>query len=280
METTVSSTSYLDMLQHVTVPQLQQDTDNDINNTCQQDGAPLQSEISQWQISQIGWPVCTRYQLASLFTQHYTPSFLPVGLHQGLGFILRLRWSTEKLWHIIQNAVISHNMIWQVWEKTMHRWYKYHVVVQVSCCDTSIMLPKQPTVFWIICVLVNSISLQFSIWSITAAHKMTWYDNSSTCSLEISTQLQPLPDTAFRMRRKCFLNIVHLNPAWQISALPEQTIYEHLNWTQSITRVSCARHRSVATNKEQYLHNQGLLPGKSKSHSQNIQTSSDAHPAS
>jgi hypothetical protein len=40
-ETTVTSTSYLDMLQHVTVPHLQQDTDIDLKNSCQQDGATL-----------------------------------------------------------------------------------------------------------------------------------------------------------------------------------------------------------------------------------------------
>lgn len=132
--------------------------------------------------------------------------------------------------------------------------HKETMIHNPECCNqpqhymtsgTSIMLPKQPMVFWIICVPVNCISLQFSIWSVTAAKKMTWYDNSSTCSLEISTQLQPLPDTALRMRRECFLNIVHLNPAWQISALPEQAIYEHLHWTQSITTVSCACHRFV-----------------------------------
>jgi hypothetical protein len=93
----------------------------------------MQSEMSQWQISQIGWPMCTRYQTASLFTQHYTPSFLPAGLHQGFGFILPLRWSTKKLWYIIQNAVINHNMIWQVWEKITHRWSKYHVTKAAHC---------------------------------------------------------------------------------------------------------------------------------------------------
>jgi len=54
METTVTITSHLDILQHVTVPQLQQDTDSDLNNTHQQNGAPLQSKMSQWQIYQIG----------------------------------------------------------------------------------------------------------------------------------------------------------------------------------------------------------------------------------
>lgn len=35
------------------------------------------------------------------------------------------------------------------------------------------------------------------------------------------------------MWRKCFFDIIHLNPAWQVSALPEQTIYEHLHWTHN-----------------------------------------------
>jgi hypothetical protein len=82
------------------------------------------------------------------------------------------------------------------------------------------------------------------------------------------------------MWRKCFLNIIHLNPAWQISALPEQTIYEHLQWAYSIVTVSCAHHGFVATYKEQYIYNWGLLPGMSKIHSQSIQISSDAHSTS
>jgi len=46
-ETIVTITSHLAILQHIIVPQLQQDTDSDLNNTSQQDGAPLQSEMSQ-----------------------------------------------------------------------------------------------------------------------------------------------------------------------------------------------------------------------------------------
>lgn len=157
-------------------------------------------------------------------------------------------------------------------------WYDKHGI-KLHIAGRSIMLSQQPIVFWIICVLVISINLQFSIRSITAANKLTWCDNSSTCSFEVSTQLQPLPDTALRMWRKCFLNIIHLNPTWQISALPEKTIYEHLQWTYSITTVSRACHGFAARNKEQYLHNWGLLPGKSNSHSQSIKTSSEAHPA-
>ena len=49
-----------------------------------------------------------------------------------------------------------------------------------------------------------------------------------TCSFEIRTELQPLPDAALRVRRERLLDILHLDSARTILTLPEQPIDEHL----------------------------------------------------
>ncbi|KDR12446.1 hypothetical protein L798_13498 [Zootermopsis nevadensis] len=45
------------------------------------------------------------------------------------------------------------------------------------------------------------------------------------------------------MRRKCSFNIVHLYPARQVSALPEQTIYENLKHIFRIKTILSLDHR-------------------------------------
>ena len=52
---------------------------------------------------------------------------------------------------------------------------------------------------------------------------------SITCTLEISAELEPFPDAAFRVRRVCLLDLLHLNPTRTVLTLPEQTVDERLS---------------------------------------------------
>ena len=53
-------------------------------------------------------------------------------------------------------------------------------------------------------------------------------DAPVTCSFEVSTQLQPLSNTALRVRWECSLNVIHLDSAGIVFTFGKKTINEHL----------------------------------------------------
>lgn len=54
------------------------------------------------------------------------------------------------------------------------------------------------------------------------------HESKCTCAFEVSTEFEAFADTAFRVRGKSFLDVLHTYTARTIFTLPEQTIDEHL----------------------------------------------------